>query len=111
MIKRCVMIMSWSMTFALSAVALAAAVRERTMSNFAHEEAAMPYMPRDEPASAIEQVLRTREGELLTMPGVTGVAVGKSPTGDPAIVIYLIHVNYRSTLPREIDGYPVVIQV
>jgi hypothetical protein len=76
-----------------------------------HEEAAMPYNGDDQRTSGIEGVLRQHEHELLARPGVTGVAVGKSPTGEPAIVVYLLDKSYGSGLPHSIDGHPVVVQV
>ena len=74
------------------------------------EQAAVPYNP-DEDFSGIEQVLRQHERSLLEKPGVTGVAIGRSPTGDPAIVIYLLDQKNRKGLPALLDGHPVVTQV
>ncbi len=59
-----------------------------------HEDAVMPYNPDENPASAVESVLMQHRHALLGQPGVTGVAVGKSPTGDDAIVIYLLDNSY-----------------
>jgi hypothetical protein len=74
------------------------------------EQAAVPYNP-DEEVSGVEQVLRQHEGRLMATPGVTGVAIGTSPTGDPAIVIFLQDKRFRTGLPSLIDGHPVVTQV
>jgi hypothetical protein len=81
------------------------------MSDPPHEEAAMPYNPSEVPGSGIDGILRQHQRMLLARPGVTGVAVGKSPTGDPAIVVYLLDKSDRAGLPQTLDGYPVVVQV
>lgn len=87
-----------------------AVAMEGVMHDPAQEQAAVQYNP-DDDVSGIEQVLRQHEAGLLARPGVTGVAIGKSPIGDPAIVIYLHDQISRSGLPKMIDGYPVVTQV
>jgi hypothetical protein len=94
----------------LSVFRYTAVSMEGAMHDPAQEQAAVPYNP-DDDVSGIEQVLRQHEGRLLARPGVTGVAIGKSPTGDPAIVIYLQDQRIRTGLPKLIDGYPVVTQV
>ena len=77
-----------------------------------HEDAVMPYNPDENPASVVESVLMQHRHALLGQPSVTGVAVGKkSPTGDDAIVIYLLDNSYRAGLPKALDGIPVVMQV
>jgi hypothetical protein len=83
---------------------------EGAMQDPAQEQAAVPYNP-DDDVSGIERVLGQHEGGLLARPGVTGVAISRSPTGDPAIVIYLQDQRFRAGLPKQIDGYPVVTQV
>lgn len=75
------------------------------------EEVAMPYNPDGDLAAGIEGVLRQHQRALLATPGVTGVAVGKSPTGDPAIVVYLLNRNYHDAVPETLGGHPVVVQV
>lgn len=95
---------------ALIAGVLSAVAMEGVMHDPAQEQAAVQYNP-DDDVSGIEQVLRQHEAGLLARPGVTGVAIGKSPIGDPAIVIYLHDQISRSGLPKMIDGYPVVTQV
>jgi hypothetical protein len=80
------------------------------MHDPAEEQAAVPYNP-DEKVSGMEQVLRQHEGSLMATPGVTGVAIGVSPIGDPAIVVYLQDKKFRTGLPSLIDGHPVVTQV
>jgi hypothetical protein len=47
----------------------------------------------------------------MAKPGVTGVAVGWSPIGDPAIVVYLLDRKHKAALPVMLDGHPVVTKV
>jgi len=94
----------------LSVLRQTAVATEGAMHDPTQEQAAVPYNP-DEDLSGIEQVLRQQEGTLMARPGVTGVAIGRSPTGDPAIVIYLQDQRFRKGLPKWIDGHPVVTQV
>ncbi len=74
-----------------------------------HEEAAMPYDPDagGPGSSAAEGVRRRHEAALLALPGVTGVALGRSPIGDDAIVVYLRDASARGRVPAQIEGYPV----
>lgn len=94
----------------LSVFGHTAVATERAMHDPTQEQAAVPYNP-DEDVSGIEQVLRQHESGLMATPGVTGVAIGRSPTGDLAIVVYLQDKRFRTRLPSLIDGHPVVTQV
>jgi hypothetical protein len=106
-----------SAIIALACVARTVHAEERAMPDPTREEAAMPYnpdgqhSPGGQPAAAIEGALRQHQSALLAIPGVTGVAVGKSPTGDPAIVVYLLHSSDRSNVPQRLGSHPVVVQV
>ena len=82
------------------------------MSNPVQENAATPYNPPDEERlSGIDLVLRRRENSLLSRAGVTGVAAGKSPSGDPVIVVYLLEQKFGADIPQMLEGYRVVTQV
>lgn len=81
------------------------------MAEFQAEEAAMPYNPNAQPSSQIEQVLQQNQSALLAKPGVTGIGVGKSEIGDPAIVVYLLDRGYGAAIPKEVNGIPVILQV
>lgn len=48
-------------------------------------------------------MLAARRGELLSLPGVTGVGQGERDRG-PCIVVF---VELPVELPPELDGYPV----
>ena len=78
------------------------------------EEATMPYAPDAAPSpgeSSLEQARRRNERSLMAIDGVTGVGLGRTPTGDDAIVVYLRHAAARKRLPATVEGYPVVVEV
>ncbi len=81
------------------------------MSDPTQEQAAVPCNPPDDDLTGIQGVLRRNEATLLAQPGVTGVAVGRSPIGDPAIVVYLLDGKYRAGVPTVLEGYPVETEV
>ena len=75
------------------------------------EEAAMPYEPDAENRSpgqgGIEDVRGRNERWLMSIDGVEGVSIGRTPTGDSAIVLYLRDRGALERVPRHVDGYPV----
>lgn len=66
----------------------------------------------DEQVRSAEQALANNEAKLMSIPGVVGVGMGLTETGDrPAIHVY---VNVAATggqipaaIPRQIDNVPV----
>jgi hypothetical protein len=64
-----------------------------------------------EEASAAARVLRRHTPELLAIEGVEGVAVGRTATGEEAIVAYLHEAAAAARVPAQIDGYPVLTTV
>jgi hypothetical protein len=59
-------------------------------------------------------VLAARSAELLAIPGVTGVAVGRLPDGRTPCLRVLIEAPSRTLaerIPRTLDGQPVVVEV
>jgi hypothetical protein len=79
------------------------------MSDFQHEEAAMPYVPdaSSESPTAIQNVKDSHEQELLAIDGVEGVGIGRNNIGDDAIICYLRSEDVKQRIPRNIGGYPV----
>jgi hypothetical protein len=74
------------------------------------EEAAMPHTPSPadaEPVSAIEAVCRRHEKQLAAIDCVTGVAIGRTAIGEPAIVVYLREAAANERIPSELEGFPV----
>ena len=49
-------------------------------------------------------------GDLLRIPGVVGTAVGRLPSGEPAVKVLVIDASV-SGLPRALDGIPLAVQV
>jgi hypothetical protein len=60
----------------------------------------------------IEAVLGRHAGALLAVPGVVGVAQGRSD-GRPCLVVYVVAKTAELTqkIPAVLEGYPVVIEV
>ena len=73
----------------------------------------MPYDGAPEQAEAgsekpeIEAVRRRHERHLISIDGVLGTAVGRTQTGEDAIVLYLRDPSAMREVPSEIEGHPV----
>ncbi len=63
--------------------------------------------------SSIEEVKAKSEEQLLTLPGVVSVGIGRNTEGDPAIIVGLdgVHPESESQIPQSLHDYPVVIKV
>jgi hypothetical protein len=73
------------------------------------EDPVMPS-PGEEPPGAgshAEEVLRRHGPALLAIDGVEGIAVGRSPTGEDAIVVFIREAHVAANVPDELDGVPV----
>ena len=83
------------------------------MNDFEYEDAAMPYDPESgtETSSAVEQVRKSHEQELMAIDGVEGVGLGRDSIGNDAIIVYLRTDDVRDRVPSSIDGYPVETRV
>lgn len=76
------------------------------------EDVGIDYDPDPEqPASAVEEAKLRHEKELLELPNVTGVGIGRNEIGDPAIVVYMREAPARASLPTQIEGFDVVAEV
>jgi len=75
------------------------------------EEAAMVYDPGmrepDVSPAAVEVARQRNEQALLSIDGVMGVAVGRTPIGEDAIVLYLRDASVKARVPTHVEGYPV----
>ena len=62
--------------------------------------------------TSIKDVKTQYEAQLLQLPGVVSVGIGRDENGKPAILVGLVHPNpaTESQLPARLGGYPVVIQ-
>jgi hypothetical protein len=54
--------------------------------------------------------LRLAEAQLLGLPGVEGVGLGRSESGAEAIIVYVSAADMAFRLPSDVAGMPVVIQ-
>jgi hypothetical protein len=63
-------------------------------------------------SSSIKDVKTRHEAQLLQMPGVVSVGIGRDENGQPAIIIGLERPDpeTESRLPARLEGYPVRIQ-
>ncbi len=73
------------------------------------EDAAVPYNPdhvgtSESPIVAVHQ---RNEKRLLEIDGIVGVALGRTPIGEDALVVYLRDSSVRPRVPSTIEGYPV----
>jgi hypothetical protein len=79
------------------------------------EEAALPpFVPSPLPewgAPVVEGVLRRRGSQLMAIDGVQGFGIGRTRTGQDAIVVHLRDAGARRSVPSELDGVPVLTVV
>ena len=76
------------------------------------DDVAVEYNPEDEPpATHAAKVKNEHEDELLRLPFVSGVGLGKNAIGDDAILIYLEDKSAVANLPDQIDGVDVITEV
>lgn len=61
----------------------------------------------------IQQVKAKHEGQLMSTQGVVSVGIGHDQKGQAAIIIGVESQNKlnKMNLPKELDGYPVNIQI
>jgi hypothetical protein len=64
-----------------------------------------------DPDVPVSSARSSAEGRLLVMPGVHGVGEGRDATGNPAWIAYVDNRAAAATLPKMIDGRPVVVEV
>lgn len=60
----------------------------------------------------IQEVKARHQDQLMTLPGVISVGIGKDEQGNPAIILGLDAKQHQSAtaIPDVLDGYPVVIR-
>ena len=65
------------------------------------------------PHSDINTVMEAHVGDLMAIPGVTGVAVGELEDGTPCILILILEQTeeLEEKLPKQLDGRPVRVMV
>lgn len=75
-----------------------------------------PFTPepahRDSQGSSEIEAVRTRhEGSLMAISGVLGVSIGRSPIGDPAIVVFIEDASVEGRIPVHLEGFPVLTTI
>lgn len=55
----------------------------------------------------LKQVIERHRAELLAIPGVNGVAAGRTQDGRSAVLVYGNTKERPAQLPAELEGYPV----
>lgn len=73
------------------------------------EEAELPNLAT--PSGQQQRAFASAESQAMRLPGVNGVGRGLTPSGAPAIVVYLANPQARATLPETLEGLPVVGEV
>ena len=66
-----------------------------------------------EMALSIQQVKAKHENRLMELPGVVSVGLGKDKGGNMTIIVGVDRPrsDIADQLPRNLDGYPVIVQV
>ena len=75
--------------------------------------AAASAFGRGEMPPSIQEVKARHEAQLMARPGVVAVGIGSGTDGKPAIIVSLDRERpeVRASVPAEIDGYAVRVQV
>ena len=79
-----------------------------------NEDAAMPYQPADadeNDSGGIRDALAKAESQMLAQPGVRGMGITVTPSGEDAIVVYVENEQVISQLPSTVNGYAVIGEV
>lgn len=63
------------------------------------------------PRAAIEKVLEQHTAELMQRAGVVGVYQSARDDGTPSITVMVLDSTVVSSIPRELEGYPVEVEV
>jgi hypothetical protein len=78
----------------------------------AQESAEMPFRTPDQPPmDELDEVIARTASELKDRQGVHGVGRGYGRPGEDGIVIFVDNADVKGSLPNEIEGYPVVVEV
>ena len=80
------------------------------------EQAAVAFTPSPAsftaaPRSAVMGAVERNRARLLAIDGVEGVAEGRTPIGDEAVVLYVAHDGVRGRVPATVEGHPVDVVV
>ena len=62
---------------------------------------------------SIQEIKKRHENQLLTLPGVVSVGIGRDKDGNPAIIVGLdgLHPEIEAQLPGSLENYPVLVEI
>lgn len=62
---------------------------------------------------SIQEVKKNHEVNLLALPGVISVGIGRDKNGNPAVIVGLDSPRpiTEAQLPRSLEGYPVLVRI
>lgn len=73
---------------------------------------AVPYEPEVQPPrSRVGKTLQLETARLMAIPGVRSVGEARGPIGDAAIEIGVADASVLKSLPKSIDGIPVITRI
>ncbi len=76
------------------------------------EEAAVPFNPvPSDPSTPLAKAVDRLGQRLQHLPWFVGIAQGRNPIGDDAIVVYASQQGFEHQVPAEVDGFPVRTEV
>jgi hypothetical protein len=76
------------------------------------EEAAVAFEPVPSgPSTPLADAIDRLGQQLKQLPWFAGVAQGRNPIGDDAIVVYITRQGFEDQVPAEFDGFPVRTEV
>lgn len=61
-------------------------------------------------ASDIKAALSDLNDEMLGRAGIEGTAIGRKGDGSPCLKVYVSEVKAGRSAPREVRGFPVVVE-
>jgi hypothetical protein len=75
------------------------------------ESAQLPMRTPEQPAmDELDEVIARTAAELVSRQGVHGVGRGYARPGQDGIVIFVDNDEVKTSLPTEIEGYPVAVE-
>ena len=62
---------------------------------------------------SIQEIKKRHENQLLALPSVVSVGIGRDEDGNPAIIVGLdgSHPEIEAQLPSSLENYPVLVEV
>ncbi|MGV9870869.1 hypothetical protein [Rhodococcus koreensis] len=61
------------------------------------------------PTSPVEVALERHRVTLQAIPGVVGIATGRTNSGEDALIVWIDDTDAAAGLPSDIEGFPLVV--